>query len=352
MQAFQSCIWTLVNTHTSFWVVLRDAWLGKVVNDLFLKNFGVVDEQLGSLVHQIFRDVDTGRLPGVATQNTCVNSDQCHSSAQCVAAHVLCVQRLYSVDEWVLEASRTNDARLIVNVKLLEGNVKENQRTNVYKGVRKQTTWNGTNLVSPVSFLNEKPSRAIFLPVTVLKRQSIILQANRRLWYSFISITWGNDKRRLRMSWIHFFFLFFFQRDRNIRCFAVSHLLPVGGYLGQVEGLAQVHQIQHILLETAPTKTWAACQRNKKAEVNSRSVFISLKMFIEAEFKHLKHPFLTYAGFEKLAAYSLVHANRLGYLLHIGSGGLTQSTDTVDAADSLCQECIGCLHKHTPCCFF
>lgn len=75
-------------------------------------------------------------------------------------------------------------------------------------------------------------------------------------------------------------------------------------------------------------------------------------MFIEAEFKHLKHLFLTYAGFEKLAAYSLVHANRLGYLLHIGSGGLTQSTDTVDAADSLCQECIGCLHKHTPCCFF
>lgn len=47
-----------------------------------------------------------------------------------------------------------------------------------------------TDLVSPVSFLKEKPSSAIFLPVTVLKRQSIILQANRRLWYSFMSITW------------------------------------------------------------------------------------------------------------------------------------------------------------------
>lgn len=46
-----------------------------------------------------------------------------------------------------------------------------------------------TNLVSPVSFLKEKPSRAIFLPVTVLNRQSMIRQANRRLWYSFMSIT-------------------------------------------------------------------------------------------------------------------------------------------------------------------
>lgn len=55
--------------------------------------------------------------------------------------------------------------------------------------------------------------------------------------------------------------------------------------------------------------------------------------------------FLTHAGFEKLAAYSLVHPNGLGHLLYIGSSGLTQSTDAVDAADSLCQECIGCLHN-------
>lgn len=76
-------------------------------------------------------------------------------------------------------------------------------------------------------------------------------------------------------------------------------------------------------------------------------MLISFKIYIEAQFKHLLDAFLTYAGFEKLAAYSLVHTDCLGYLLHIGSGGLTQSTDTVDAADSLCQECIGCLHKRT-----
>lgn len=38
------------------------------MNDLLLENFGVIDEQFGALVHQIFRDVDTGRLPGVAIQ--------------------------------------------------------------------------------------------------------------------------------------------------------------------------------------------------------------------------------------------------------------------------------------------
>ena len=65
---------------------------------------------------------------------------------------------------------------------------------------------------------------------------------------------------------------------------------------------------------------------------------------------HLKHPLglcLTYAGLEELAPYSLIHTNCLGYLLHIGSCGFAQSTDTVDAADSLCQESVGCLHKHT-----
>lgn len=37
------------------------------MNDLLLEHFGVVDEQLGSLIHQILRDVDTGGLPAVAT---------------------------------------------------------------------------------------------------------------------------------------------------------------------------------------------------------------------------------------------------------------------------------------------
>lgn len=78
--------------------------------------------------------------------------------------------------------ARTRAGRLIIDLHLC----RENQ-TNVEGAV--YNVWNETHLVSPVSFLNEKPSRAIFLPVTVLKRQSIILQANLRLWYSFISIT-------------------------------------------------------------------------------------------------------------------------------------------------------------------
>lgn len=56
---------------------------------------------------------------------------------------------------------------------------------------------------------------------------------------------------------------------------------------------------------------------------------------------------LTYAGFKELVPYSLVHADRLGHFFHVGSSGLAQSTDTVDAADSLCQECISCLHTDT-----
>ena len=56
---------------------------------------------------------------------------------------------------------------------------------------------------------------------------------------------------------------------------------------------------------------------------------------------------LTNTGFKELAADSLVHTDGLGHLLHISSGGLTQSTDAVDAADSLCQERIGCLQTQT-----
>ena len=55
------------HTHTSLWVVLGDVGLREVMNDLLLEDFGVVDEQLGSLIHQILRDVDTGRLPGLHT---------------------------------------------------------------------------------------------------------------------------------------------------------------------------------------------------------------------------------------------------------------------------------------------
>ena len=52
-----------------------------------------------------------------------------------------------------------------------------------------RVVWVCVYLVSPVSFLKENPSRAIFLPVTVLNRQSMILLANLLLWYSFMSIT-------------------------------------------------------------------------------------------------------------------------------------------------------------------
>lgn len=52
---------------------------------------------------------------------------------------------------------------------------------------------------------------------------------------------------------------------------------------------------------------------------------------------------LTNAGFEELAAYSLVHTNGFGYFLHVSSGGLAESADAVDAADSLSQEGVGCL---------
>lgn len=57
--------------------------------------------------------------------------------------------------------------------------------------------------------------------------------------------------------------------------------------------------------------------------------------------------FLTDAGFEELAADPLVHPDGLGDLLHVGPGGLTEGADAVDAADPLCQKCIGCLHEHT-----
>lgn len=37
--------------------------------------------------------------------------------------------------------------------------------------------------------------------------------------------------------------------------FAASDLLPVGGNFRQVEGLTEVHQVQHVLLETAAAES-------------------------------------------------------------------------------------------------
>lgn len=44
--------------------------------------------------------------------------------------------------------------------------------------------------VSPVSFLNANPNRAIFLLLIVLNRAATILLTKRRFWKSFISTTW------------------------------------------------------------------------------------------------------------------------------------------------------------------
>lgn len=51
-------------------------------------------------------------------------------------------------------------------------------------------TWiAGDSRVSPVFFLKAKPSMAILLSVTVLKRDSMTFAENLDFWYSFISIT-------------------------------------------------------------------------------------------------------------------------------------------------------------------
>ena len=57
-------------------------------------------------------------------------------------------------------------------------------------------------LVSPVSFLKANPNMAIFLFVTVLKRDSIMRFAKRRFWYSFRSITWQPQSWRFPFKWI------------------------------------------------------------------------------------------------------------------------------------------------------
>lgn len=59
---------------TSLWVVLRDVRLGKVVNYLLLYNFGVIDEEFGTFIQQIFRNVDTRRLPVATQRNTLLSA--------------------------------------------------------------------------------------------------------------------------------------------------------------------------------------------------------------------------------------------------------------------------------------
>lgn len=54
----------------------------------------------------------------------------------------------------------------------------------------------------------------------------------------------------------------------------VPHLLPVRSHLGQVEGLAQIHQIKHVFLETAPAKT---CMNESRIRFYVQRQHISLQ---------------------------------------------------------------------------
>lgn len=69
---------------TSVRVVLGDAGLRQVINNLLFEDLGVVDEQLGPLVHQILGDVDAGRLPATVAQTHILafRLDLCHRAAR------------------------------------------------------------------------------------------------------------------------------------------------------------------------------------------------------------------------------------------------------------------------------
>lgn len=146
--------------------------------------------------------------------------------------------------------------------------------------------------------------------------------------------------QRLRMRWIQRAETFRGNKKKKMRCYvspAASRRLPQAGSAPRTGTPDSARPSGNSFHQNLP---------RVDTEGNTSSVFNWFKFYIEAPSKHLWDRFLTYAGFEKLAAYSLVHTDCLRNLLHVGPGGLTQSTDTVDAADSLGQECIGCLHKH------
>ena len=83
-----------------------------------------------------------------------------------------------------------------------------------------------------------------------------------------------------------------------------TYLVPVIGNLRQVQSLTEVHQIQHIFLEAAATKT--------------------------------------NTGFQKLVPNSRVSSDSVSHFLYVSPRGFTDSRDCVDAGDSLGKECIGC----------
>ena len=84
----------------------------------------------------------------------------------------------------------------------------------------------------------------------------------------------------------------------------VTYLVPVIGDLRKVQSFRELHQIQHIFLETAATKT--------------------------------------NTGFQKLVPNCPVSSNSMSHFLYVSPRGFTDSRDGVDAGDSLGKEGIGC----------
>lgn len=144
--------------------------------------------------------------------------------------------------------------------------------------------------------------------------------------------------RRIQPEFIFTFCLFVFQNVLSSLLPAASKRLPRAGWEPRTGTPNSAHPSGNSFHQNL-----SRVSSNTKPDTIVWSVVMLFKIYIKAQFKDRV---LTYAGFEKLAAYSLVHTDCLGYLLHISSGGLAQSADAVDAADSLGQECIGCLHKH------
>ena len=83
-----------------------------------------------------------------------------------------------------------------------------------------------------------------------------------------------------------------------------TYLVPVISDLRKVQSLTEVHQIQHIFLEAAATKT--------------------------------------NTGFQKLVPNSRVSSDSVSHFLYVRPSGFTDSRDGVDAGDSLGKEGIGC----------
>lgn len=52
-------------------VIRRHAWMRKIHDDLFPGDFGVVDVEVCTLVHQVFANVDTGGLSAGETNQYC-----------------------------------------------------------------------------------------------------------------------------------------------------------------------------------------------------------------------------------------------------------------------------------------